>query len=829
MSLKRALAVIATVALAGAAGYVALGGASKPPPPRLPPLPYERAGIRISSVPSGGLGGGETLHGLSGDFLIQNGRIAFVVGGEAPGLERRARRGALLDLVARGDFLADELIDFRTIANQDGKALSLHVLATQLVTDGRYPFVRVEHATQDGRVRLTTDLLAAPKSASIRLVTELVNHGERPLRKLEIGDRTRWPGAPSFAPRIGFPKFSARAEVPWLARQGRKLSYALAFHDRPATAAFFFDRIGQIGQETFGFIGDVPPGEKVRFTRELFVVEGDLGKVAELVFHATGRETGTVTGKLEPAPSWATVEAAYPDGKPALSVRVAADGRYRLPLPPGDYLIKLYAPGGEDEAQVRVEAKQTVTPALMAPEPGRVKYRVADESGVVLPARLIFRGIPPTPDPVFGETERNVVWTATGEGEVELRPGRYKVAFTRGPEYDLPEHELDVSAAVGDALHVTLRRVVDTRGWIGCDFHVHAAPSHDSSVSLDDRVLSLLAEGVEFVVPTDHNHVTDYGPAITRLAAEGQLGTISGVEITTLSWGHFNAFPYPVAQPAPPYTGVTPLEIFASVRERAPDAVIQVNHPRMPGVGYFNRIELDASIGLAAAEEAALEFDAIEVVNGYDLEAPGFIQQNLREYFSLLNLGRRYVATGNSDSHRMAINWVGYPRTYVRAPDESPGALSGLEIARAVARGQVVVANGIFPVLVANGTAGPGDTVGGRRVTLDVQARAPRWVDVTSAELWLNGVLVETAPKRAFSATGRRLSWRTELDLTEDGWIVLVLRGERPMSGVFVGRRVLPFAFTNPIYVDADENGVFVAPEEQQPAPSPSAAPPPPP
>jgi hypothetical protein len=378
---------------------------------------------------------------------------------------------------------------------------------------------------------------------------------------------------------------------------------------------------------------------------------------------------------------------------------------------------------------------------------------------------------------------------------------------------------VEISASVGDTLHATLRRVVDTRGWLGCDFHVHAAPSHDSNVTLEDRVLSLLAEGVEFAVPTDHNHVTDYAPAIAALGAGSELGTTPGVEITTLSWGHFNAFPYPLAQPPPQHASVGPLEIFASVRERAPDAVIQVNHPRMPGVGYFNRIELDPATGLAAAEDAAIEFDAIEVVNGYDLEAPGFIQQNLREYFALLNFGRRYTATGNSDSHRMAINWVGYPRTYVRTTDDRPELAKPLEVGRAVQRGQVTVANGIFLVLSVNGTAGPGDTVSGRRVTLEIEGRAPPWVDVNSAELWVNGALVETAPKRAFSSGMRRLSWRTELDLEQDAWLLVVARGERPMNSVFVGRRVLPFGFTNPVFVDADENGVFEAPELKQPAP----------
>ena len=827
MNLTRVLAVIATAAVAGAAGWVALGGASQPPEPRLPPLPYQKAGITISSVPSGGLGGGETVHGLSGDLLVQNGLIAFVVGGESPGLERRARRGTVLDLVAKREFLADELIDFRTFASVDGKTLSLQVLSTSVVTDAKYPFIRIEQATQDGRVQLVTDLMARPGASGIRAISKLKNRSDRPLRAVELGDRTRWPGAPTFAPRLGFPKVAGRAEVPWLARQGRRLSYALVFPNRPVLAAFSFDRIGQIGHETSAQLGDVPASGDVSFTRELFVVDGDLGRVAELVFKALARKTGKVMGRLDRVPAWGTVEALYPDGKPALSVRVDAQGRYSLPLPAGDYLLRLHAPGGDDEAQVRVEVGATVTPRLIAPEPGWFRFRVADESGVPLPARAVFRGVAPTPDPELGLAQGNVMFTRDGEGEVELRPGRYKVVFTHGPEYEIAERELDVSAAIGETSHATLKRVVDTRGWLSCDFHVHAAPSHDSSVTLDDRVVSLLAEGVEFAVPTDHNHVTDYVPSIVGLSAEHELGTTSGVEITTLAWGHFNAFPYPVAQPPPPSAGVTPLEIFASVRERAPSAVIQVNHPRMPGVGYFNRIELDSTTGAPASEDAALEFDALEVVNGYDLEAPGFIQQNLREYFALLNFGRRYAATGSSDSHRLAINWVGYPRTYVRTADDRPGAVTGAEVARAITRGQLVVSNGIFPLLVANGTAGPGDTVLGRRVTLDIQARAPSWVDVASAELWVNGVLIETAPRRAFSLGQRRLSWRTELDLGDDAWIVAVVRGEKPMNSVFVGRRVLPFAFTNPVFVDADEDGLYVAPAERHAAPASSAEPPP--
>jgi hypothetical protein len=46
------------------------------------------------------------------------------------------------------------------------------------------------------------------------------------------------------------------------------------------------------------------------------------------------------------------------------------------------------------------------------------------------------------------------------------------------------------------------------------------------------------------------------------------------------------------------------------------------------------------------------------------------------------------------------------------------------------------------------------------------------------------------------------------------------------MATAFVGRRVLPFAFTNPVFVDADEDGLLEAPEGKSPAPGASVAPP---
>ena len=171
--------------------------------------------------------------------------------------------------------------------------------------------------------------------------------------------------------------------------------------------------------------------------------------------------------------------------------------------------------------------------------------------------------------------------------------------------YSIVERQIQIEPGETFQLDARLRREVDDRA-IACDLHVHTTTSSDSEVTYADRVRSLLAEGVSFVVPTDHNHITDLGPA----AQDTGLTTVPGVEVTTWGpqFGHFNAFPM-VQEPneprggAPSYQGWTPQRLFASLHDRG--AMVQVNHPRLEGgIGYFDHDEPDPE---------SVNFDLLEV------------------------------------------------------------------------------------------------------------------------------------------------------------------------------------------------------------------------
>lgn len=109
-------------------------------------------------------------------------------------------------------------------------------------------------------------------------------------------------------------------------------------------------------------------------------------------------------------------------------------------------------------------------------------YALAEEEFGVISKQL--RGIYPLPSRRLAETDeypdfffQPQVYRSSGES-VELPPGNYTVAFTRGPEYITQKKSLVVAEGI-DSMEVPfeLKRWIDMAklGWYSGDHHVHAA------------------------------------------------------------------------------------------------------------------------------------------------------------------------------------------------------------------------------------------------------------------------------------------------------------------------------------------------------------------
>ena len=476
-------------------------------------------------------------------------------------------------------------------------------------------------------------------------------------------------------------------------------------------------------------------------------------------------------------------------------------------------------PGASSERTLTVRAADPVA----APAPaarGTVRLAFNDPTGADVPVHVMFaRAGAPEPAPALaagahGFASGRSVYLLDGHGEVSLPPGEYAVTASRGPGWTLHRAAVTLAADAAVDVRAALRPVVPAE-WIAADLHLHSTPSPDSRVTLAQRVGSLACNGVGFAVATDHNRITDLGPAVRAAGLEDALVTAIGDEVTSAGatlWGHFNAFPLPPVGPAeapedavPPYYGLDPRALFAGARA-AGATVLQVNHPRMPpSIGYFDLTGFDAATG-RARDTFAEGFDAVEAFNGIWLETPAKVREGAVDLVGLARRGMRVTATGNSDSHRLVYEEAGYPRTWVHvAPGER--ATLGERVFAAIRRGDTTVSSGPFVTLEALSDGRDGALV------VHLTVRAPAWVPVERVELWRDDVVAQRWAVTAPPTDGVRFETTAVLRLAADAVVTAWAEADAPLPDVLPYRDARAVGFTSLRYVDFDGDGrVTVAP-----------------
>lgn len=552
-----------------------------------------------------------------------------------------------------------------------------------------------------------------------------------------------------------------------------------------------------------------------RSERLLTVLDGDPLDALERVTPAASAQVIELH-----APEGSTVELVDEAGAVVLGP-VAA--RPRLVLPTGVAArLRTRDRDGVVGAVVPLGAQPTHGPReVTVAEAPRVTARLAfvDALGAGVPVHVMFASVggeeprPVLHPPARGFASGRSVYLLGGDGEVRLAPGTYRITASRGPGWTL--HESTVTFAAGESKDVraTLRPVVDP-GWIAGDFHLHATPSPDSRVNLDQRVASLACNGVDFAVATDHNRVTDYTDAVRRQRLDGALTTMIGDEVTSAGtplWGHFNAYPLPAVgaatapeDAAPAYYGVGPQQLFAAARA-AGATVVQVNHPRMPpNIGYFDLTHLDATTGRADATFAE-GFDAVEAFNGIWLETPEKVREGATDLIGLARRGMRVTAMGNSDSHRLVYEEAGYPRTWVHV-GEGPRETLATRVLEALRRGDTTLSSGPFVTLEFVGRV--------RRDAVDVRVRvtAPAWVPVERVELWRDNDVVQRWTVTAPATDGVRFEATTTVPLTADAVLLAWAEADAPLPDVLPYPRARAIGFTSPRYIDRNNDGRLEVP-----------------
>ncbi len=422
------------------------------------------------------------------------------------------------------------------------------------------------------------------------------------------------------------------------------------------------------------------------YERYLAVGDGDVNSVLSEIYRVRGDKTGTVRGHIlsgstmegmpnaqlfvffdpDPGRTWTSLDeivqvhldtrgdvGMYSSIDADVGLDLEEDGDFEAQLPPGDYVVvarDATATVLSDPISVKVEEGRIAQISPRLPEMAHLNFQVTDEAGLRIPAKVALISLDDEGQPLegdgkrrpylgdgrLGNGKRRIGLTATGEGTMDVEPGRYLLRVSRGPEYSLFE-EADFEMRSGETKNVsaTLVREMDTAGWVSADLHLHATPSFDSGMPLPRRVTTIAAEGVEFALATDHDAATDYGPIVESLSLQSQVKTAVSAEITTLEQGHFIAFPMQYDHQTVPMHGAhdwtcqSGKEIIDGIRATAEpekDMFLLVAHPRDGFFGYVDQLGVDGftmnrelnllTQGNPVFRTSECSFDGMEIIAG---------------------------------------------------------------------------------------------------------------------------------------------------------------------------------------------------------------------
>ena len=488
------------------------------------------------------------------------------------------------------------------------------------------------------------------------------------------------------------------------------------------------------------------------------------------------------------------------------------------------------------------------TPASTAGEvpSGILRFELLDEDGKPCAARLTFVGEDGGRPQLFANTQaapdqlavrRNIVYSISGRGAITVPEGTYTVWVSKGMEYSVDSRTIRFTAGEEAIWTPKLKRAVDTTGWISGDFHLHTLThSGHGDSNMPERVISLIGEGVEFAVATDHNHNTDYDPTMQHLGVPDALRAVVGNEVST-PIGHFNAFPLDSESPIIESEQYDANELFRVIREQSNEfgtvPVVQVNHPRWGGIDYFGQFELDPVHATSASEGFSYDFDSVEIFN--ENEGWGYIDADeselsigsgsfsvLRDWFNILNRGYRVAAVGNSDSHDVESELAGWPRNFVASSTDIPSEIKPAEIAANIRAKRVYTSYGPIVDFAVNGVQMGGDATALRTqgdsgwANIDMRVQVPEWMSCDRLLIVVNGEIVRTIDVSDRTGT-IRYDGTEQIQLTGDSWVSLLVEGDEPLAPIVhdQGRPIYPWAVLNPVWVDVDSDGRWISPLQQ--------------
>jgi hypothetical protein len=419
---------------------------------------------------------------------------------------------------------------------------------------------------------------------------------------------------------------------------------------------------------------------------------------------------------------------------------------------------------------------------------------------------------------------KGVYYTAIGEAKFSVASGNYTIYATRGPEYSLASRKISAGAGSID-LKLSIRKEVDTKGYVSCDTHIHTLTfsGHGDSTA-EERMVTLAAEGIELPISTEHNRNIDYTPITKKVGVDQWFTPITGNEVTTGN-AHFNAFPINPGSEPPDYKLTNWKQMLANIRATPGVNFVTINHTTDLHSG-FRPADPSRFHPLSGEDYEGRDWDVdgMELVNSSAQQSD--IMAPYRVWFALLNHGKRIVGMGASDSHDVNEYIVSQGRTYIwgtrsLAQNDVNVVMTNLK------KGRALVSCGLLTDMTVDGLYKVGDMVPRARgvMTVAVKVQAPSWIQADQLDIYSNGKRIAGAAISPKSAGGVKADISFVLERPRhDVWLVAVATGpgitaqywplSRPYQPTKAEWEPRVVGSTNVIWIDADGDGTFSSPHD---------------
>jgi len=779
---------------------------------------------------------GPGAEGRVGDLVIQNEFARFIVAGPDHVYPGTASGGNLLDAaVQQGE---DRMRLLLSRLGPEGRGTPVYEKIEILSPggEGQTAAVRAQgHYSENPSVLVTTVYKLRPEEKMLSIATSVHNQSATTLTDFALADWIYHGRTFRYTEGLGLHPYGRKGKTDWFS----------FFSGRAVWGVFSADRRRMASAHPTGHseltysVTSLAPDDRIGYARYLMVAEGAPSLVSEAMLSTLVGSSSSLTCRVTERGRGRPIEGAWLAlriGRTIPSSLLITDsaGEASSRLPPAEYTFSCRVRG-------RPQAESTVPLKLLEGMELHLSLELGAEAWVTAqvnetvgeqarpaPARItLYRSTDTGPHPCSGTH-----FFPYGEGPVALvdrsgtvsmplsaasgaLPGVYSLVTSRGPLYTARACTIRVPAGEKHEVTLDLKRVIDPGDYVAVDFRQYTDASPDCALTLQERVMTNECEGVDasvLCVPYGASAPVPQGagdsPAVIK-ALELRSSRLGSFSVLPLRGGREQAW---LALPPVHRTEREPEGFFRRVRMYFPDALIQVNCPLDERLGYFKLTGLSPEGPKAKESHFCAHFDAMELLTGRDV---GAARKLLPYWFALLNQGRKVLATAGSGSRAVMWEEAGVARTYVHCPTQLryPSARQLREaIARLRDSPNAFVTNGPFLDVSVNGLPIGSQQAARGAVEVHLRVLAAPWLDVSKAKIYKNGRLVSELDVPPFAERPLRLDAKVNVEVQADCWLVALVEGEKGMWPVYCGRgtaAVVPFAATNPFWLDADGDGVI--------------------